>query len=226
MLRRLAKIGFCHVVATPHMRPGMFDNRIDDLQAAYLNARSSLGESADLPHTSLGSEHFFDTDVISEILAGRGLPYLDRPVSPDDSRRQGALLIEFSDLTPLRLIEDQLFQLQTSGFVPVIAHPERYRAVWSEPEIVARLVDLGSVALLDVAALVGKYGERSQVAAHELMALGVYDAACTDAHRPSDVELAGQGMLRIEEMYGADEVSLLFAENPRLLLAGVRPPRG
>jgi len=226
MLLRLARLGFSHVVATPHMRPGMFDNKANDLRKAYDHARSLLGQSEDLPHTSLGSEHFFDTDVLSEIMAGNGLPYLEKPSNEEAVRKKGALLVEFSDLVPLRLIEEQLFHLQRSGFIPVIAHPERYRAVWTEPEIVARLVELGSVALLDISALVGKYGERSKSAAHELLSLGVYDAACTDSHRPADVDTAQQGMLRMEELYGPDEVTLLFAENPRLLLAGTRPPNG
>jgi protein-tyrosine phosphatase len=207
------------------MRPGMFDNQTSELRAAYANARAMLGEPPDFPHTSLGSEHFFDTQVVAEVVAGRGLPYLAQHDTTGDLRRKGALLIEFTDLAPLRLIEEQLFHLQRAGFIPVIAHPERYRAVWSEPDIVSRLVDLGSVALLDVAALVGKYGERPQAAALELMELGAYDAACTDSHRPADVDAAQQGMLRMEEMYGPEEVSLLFGENPRHLLAGTRPPR-
>jgi len=226
MLRRLGEIGFGHVVATPHMRPGLFEGRSHDLRRAYQTAVKHRARAVDLPETSLGSEHFFDTDIITDVLAGRGLPYAPEDDDLDAQRTGGALLVEFSDLAPLGLIEQQLFQLQTAGFIPVIAHPERYRAVWADLGIVRRLVDLGSIALLDIAALLGKYGARAQEAAEELLREGVYDAACTDSHRPADVDLAERAIALVRTEYGEEEVNLLLAENPRRLLTGHRPEHG
>lgn len=222
MLRTLHALGFAHVVATPHMRPGMFDNERTDLLNAFARMQPELTERANLPQVSLGSEHFFDASVVEAILRGEGLPY-----RPDEAshrpRHGGAILVEFSDLTPLPVIEKQLFLLQTKGYLPVIAHPERYRAVWDDPECLARLVELGSVALLDVCALIGKYGQEPQRASRALLADGLYDAACTDSHRPEDVERAGEAMAWIKTEYGSEELHYLFDETPNRLLAGTRP---
>jgi protein-tyrosine phosphatase len=225
MLRRLGSLGFKHVVATPHMRPGMFDNRVSHLKEAYERARTMLHEETELPSTSLGSEHFFDSEVIDAVKIGRGLPYRHpaSDTSPDAVRSGGAILVEFRDLAPLQVIERQLFELQTLGYIPVIAHPERYRAVWESPEALIRLVELGSVALLDIAALVGKYGRRSKAAARRLLEEQAYDAACTDSHRPDDVDLAAKGMAVLEKDYGPEELQYLLADGPAALLAGQRP---
>lgn len=222
MLEKLSRLGFSHVVATPHMRPGMFENTPEDLCAAYENTRKARAATPHLPQTSLGSEHFFDAQVVSNILGGRGLPYSESEETAA-SRQTGAILVEFSDLVPLKVIENQLFQLQTAGFIPVIAHPERYRAVWTDRESISRLVALGSVALLDISALVGKYGRRAQDAAEALLEEGLYDAACTDSHRPSDVDSAEKAMARLKKLYGEEELHLLFGENPARLLRGQRP---
>jgi protein-tyrosine phosphatase len=200
----------------------MFDNTPEDLCAAYDKTKRARTLASDLPQTSLGSEHFFDAQVMSNILGGRGLPYSEHEQT-QEVRKGGAILIEFSDLVPLKVIEKQLFQLQTAGFIPVIAHPERYRAVWTDRESLSRLIDLGSVALLDVSSLVGKYGRRAQDAAEALLEEGLYDAACTDSHRPSDVDSAETAMARLEKLYGAEELQLLLAENPARLLRGQRP---
>ncbi len=221
MLRKLKQLGFSHVVATPHMRPGMFDNRPSDLHSAYSATESARCSTPELPNTSLGSEHFFDATVLADILTGDGLPY--RPSEKAPNRHGGAILVEFADLTALQLIEKQLFALQTKGFIPVIAHPERYRAAWKTPELVTRLVDLGSVALLDISSLVGKYGRRAQTCAEQLLKLGIYDAACTDSHRPGDVDTAEEAMDRVVSVYGQDELDLLLRENPTKLLHGQRP---
>lgn len=224
MLRKLGAMGFSHVVATPHMRPGMFDNVAADLRAAYSRATASLKSADALPATSLGSEHYFSAEVVAAIYSGRGLPYLpSADVSDEEQRQGGAILVEFNDLTALPIVEHQLFQLQTAGYIPVIAHPERYRAVWENPEIVARLVSLGSVALLDTAALVGKYGRRAQETAELLLHNGDYDAACSDAHRPADVDLVAKAVDLIARKYGPEEVELLLKRGPDALLAGLRP---
>jgi protein-tyrosine phosphatase len=59
MLRELKKIGFDRVVATPHMRPGLFDNTQADLQRAFDELTPALGGS-ELPDVDLSSEHYFD----------------------------------------------------------------------------------------------------------------------------------------------------------------------
>jgi protein-tyrosine phosphatase len=115
-----------------------------------------------------------------------------------------------------------LFDLRQRGLLTVIAHPERYRCIWRSPEILERLVDSGAAALLDAAALVGKYGREPKRAAEELLERGLYHAACSDAHRTTDVAEVEKGMRVIAEKYGAGEVEFLFGEGPKAILAGER----
>jgi protein-tyrosine phosphatase len=105
----------------------------------------------------------------------------------------------------------------------VIAHPERYQAIWRSADVMEELVDAGAAALLDVAALVGKYGQRPQRTAEALLERGLYHAACSDAHRPSDMAAVRSGMRRVEQLYGNDELELLFREGPLALLSGRLP---
>lgn len=233
MLRGLFSLGFVHVVATPHMRPGMFDNVKSDLVNKYQSVLETLETSFGplssnanpthgLPEVSLGSEHYFDDGVIAALRAGNGLPYA-RGVQSGETRAAGGLLVEFHDLTPAAAIERQLFELQTLGYVPVIAHPERYRSVWEDPNRLGRLLDLGSTALLDVAAVVGKYGREAEKCSKKLLELGFYGAACSDAHRPSDLAAVARGMSWIRTEYGQEELDFLMAEAPAQLLDGKRP---
>lgn len=226
LLVGLKRLGFSHVVATPHMRPGMFNNTHADLRRAYRSTCADLESAAGrLPALSLGSEHFFDALVVEAIHRGGGLPYrADEEVFEEGERHGGALLVEFHDLCPLTLIEQQLFRLQTAGYLPVLAHPERYRQVWSDPSVVERLQARGCVALLDLAAIVGKYGARAQETARLLLDEGCYHAACSDSHRPGDVEAMDRAMTQLARDYGHDELELLLGAGPRALLDGRRPP--
>lgn len=226
MLRALRALGFDHVAATPHTRPGMFNNSSQDLRSAFIRMRDSIPSGDDYPATSLASEHFFDDTVVAAIHAGDALPYRRYFDPSETTRRGGAILVEFLDLPPAAVLEQQLFLLKRAGFLPVIAHPERYRAVWSAPERLLSIVEQGSVALLDTAALAGKYGRRARASAELLLENEAYEAACSDAHRPADVQLLEKGMLWIQKRYGDEELELLFRDGPNALLDGKHPNTG
>lgn len=213
ILRLLRSLGFELVTATPHMRPGLFENERSAILDAYREAEAALRQRSDaslLPRVQLSCEHYFDAIVIERIHSGEALPY------PGGK----AILLEFYDQDFPRTLREQLFRIQASGLRPVIAHPERYQKIWEAPEILEGLVDAGAVALLDVAALAGKYGRRPQRCAEELLDTDLYYAACSDAHRPGDVEAVAQGMRRLTELYGKEELRVLLSDGPRDILGG------
>jgi len=166
-----------------------------------------------VPAIELSSEHYFDELVYSRLLNGQALPY------PGGR----AALLEFyeSDFPPI--IEQRLFDLRRRRILPVIAHPERYRRFWDQPEALARLVEQGVPALLDCMALTGKYGRRPQRAAEDLLERELYHAACTDLHRPADLSVVEQSLKLIEKRYGSEEITFLFREGPEALLQGRLP---
>lgn len=217
MLRALYQAGFSRVVATPHMRPGLFDNHRGDLTAAFAEtsrALEGLEQTTPLPTIDLASEHYFDDVVFGRLMNDEALPYTGGK----------AVLLEFYEIDFPPMIEHRLFDLRAKKrLLPVIAHPERYRAIWRSAETLERLVDSGVAALLDTAALTGKYGRQAMRSAEELLERGLYHAACSDAHRPADVAEVQKGMDRIEREYGLDEVNFLFRDGPTSLLAGQLP---
>ncbi|MBL8720022.1 MAG: protein tyrosine phosphatase [Myxococcales bacterium] len=210
LLRALHQVGFDHVVATPHMRPSMFDNQAPGIREAFA-AMEALAVGAEYPKVSLAAEHFFDDVVYGRLMAGQGLPY-------GNGR---AVLIEFAyERLPLA-IEARFFDLRRKRLRPVVAHPERYEPFWKKPEKAAESMRrAGGVLLLDVAALVGKYGQKAQRTAEELVEAHAYYAACSDAHRPEDATEVGKGIERLEKMVGTHESARLLTKGPHDILTG------
>jgi len=209
MLRALKSAGFDFVMATPHMRPAMFDNAKEDLQRAFEAMGPVLAEP-NLPEVGLSSEHFFDDVVFHRMMTGEALPY------PGDK----AVLVEFpNDAFPFGIV-GRFFDLRMKRLRPVLAHPERYRPVWKDVSVLDPLLDGGAVLLLDVAALVGKYGRAPERAALELLEAGYYEAACSDAHRAADVDYVARGIERLEELMGKEEAEYLMRDGPLAILKG------
>jgi protein-tyrosine phosphatase len=213
LLRALRRIGFDTVVATPHMRPGLFDNTREALTAAFERMQPHL-VGDDLPNVALSSEHYFDDVVYTRIMSDSALPYPGAH----------AVLLEFYESDFPLSIDRRFAELRLKKhLIPVIAHPERYQPIWRDADVLERLLDAGAAALLDTAALMGKYGRKPERAALELCERGLYHAACSDAHRPADVDEVRAGMKKIEQLWGPEEVDFLFREGPLALLSGRIP---
>jgi protein-tyrosine phosphatase len=210
LLGALHRAGFSTVVATPHMRPGMFDNTRASLTAAFDATRAALAGKPGLPATLLSSEHFFDDIVFQRLMEDDALPY------PGGH----AVLVEFPSRSFPTRVAHRFFDLRRHRLRPVLAHPERYEPVWDDLTVLDPLVDGGALLLLDVAALAGKYGRAPRRAAEELLEEGYYYAACSDAHAERDVAEVEKGIRALFDRMGKDEATFLLAEGPQSILDG------
>lgn len=232
LLRGLGAAGFSLVVATPHMRPGMFDNDKSALERAFARMCPHVVGVAGLPDVHLASEHFFDDVVFGRLVRGQGLPYpllgAPAPATPVGTSAVGAsgagartkrsVLIELSPQGFPAQLQHRLFDLGRAGLRPVIAHPERYQPVWKDDRCLDPLFDAGACLLLDVCAVVGKYGRAAERAAWKLLEEDAYEAACSDAHRPEDTKEVIAAIALLEKKLGRAETERLLRNGPRGLL--------
>jgi protein-tyrosine phosphatase len=210
LCRRLAELGYSTVVATPHMRPGMFDNHKPQLMAAFEDFRMAAAGETGLPELGLAAEHFLDDMFMDKLGRDETLPY------PGGH----AALIEFpTDRFPLGL-DECVFKMRVRGLRPVIAHPERYTPLWTSNLPLEHLIERGALALLDTMSLVGKYGRKSKAAAERMLEIGMYYAACSDSHKPADVDTLQEAIARLVELAGQDAAQALLGDHPRQILAG------
>ncbi len=211
LLKALRDIGFAKVIGTPHMRAGLFENSREDIEQAYAATVRALEAHSDLPELDLAAEHHLDDVAYRRLINGRGLLY------PPSGR---CALIEFPyDHFPLRCAE-RFFELRCKKIRPVLAHPERYRPVWKDIEVLDPLLDGGALLLLDLAALDGKYGRGSKKTAIELLEAGYYYAACSDAHSAKDVKAVGAGLKKLVKLMGEEEADFMLRQGPQNIVAG------
>lgn len=175
LLKALSDDGVEHVIVTPHVYKGHFDNDSAGIAAAF------DAFSAQVPPTLVtvlghwAAEVRLDEHVLPLLRSGK-LPLL----SGEGGYR--TVLLEFPDtLIPVgteKLIE----YLLTQDIHPVIAHPERNKAVRENPSKAKALVDLGCAMQLTAGALLGDFGLAVSRSAHQLVDDGLVHAVASDAH--------------------------------------------
>lgn len=215
MLQGLFRAGFDIVMATPHMRPGMFDNDRAALVASFEAMRVHLESASTLPTVFLASEHFFDEVVFARLVQGEALPYPDIGLHSPNKR---GVLVELPPHAFPAKIASRFFDLGRAGLRPILAHPERYQPVWKDDACLDPLLDAGACLLLDVCALIGKYGRAAQKAAEKLLDDEAYEAACSDAHRPEDAAATQAAIEVLEKAVGSAETERLLRHGPRGIL--------
>jgi len=213
LLTGLRSVGYDVVVATPHIRTAMWENRRPGLTSTYDAFRASapfVAAAGALPETGLAAEHFYD-DVFWDLF------------SHDEAMRYPgahAALVELSEQMIPKGLPERAFAMARRGAHLVLAHPERYAPLFRGSEALDPLLDVGVLPLLDLMSLVGRYGRAPQEAARRMLDEGLYYAACSDAHKPSDVPLVGQAIEKLVEHVGAEEAEELLIVGPRCILEG------
>jgi protein-tyrosine phosphatase len=125
MLEIYRECGIDNIVVTPHIYNPFVRTAIERIRPTFAWAKESAEALGIALH--LGSELYVsDQDVL------RAIPIVDRYV-----------LVEFSLALPPQRLMEQLKQLIDDGFVPIIAHVERY--LWLDPSdaLVHRLKEMG-----------------------------------------------------------------------------------
>ena len=205
------------IAATPHVR---FDypTRPEEMERGVIRLR----------------EDFVAQRIDVDVLHGGELDLGMLATLDDDGLRRFTLaqtgrylLLEFPYSGWPAGLEETVYGLGLRGFVAVLAHPERNRAVQSDPGRLAEAVRMGALVQLTAASLDGRIGRSSQKAAVRLLELGLAHVLASDAHTP---EIREAGLGAAAEAVG--DVSLarfLTVDAPTAIVAGEtlpdRPPR-
>ena len=83
---------------------------------------------------------------------------------------------------------DILFELQVSGYQPVLAHPERYNFYHNSLDEYKKLNNAGCLFQLNMLSTTGYYGERVAKAADSLLQNGLISFIGSDVHHNRHLE--------------------------------------
>ncbi|HEY0190258.1 MAG TPA: CpsB/CapC family capsule biosynthesis tyrosine phosphatase [Kofleriaceae bacterium] len=210
MLDGLASLGVTEQCVTPHQRAGRYLPTAAQIQASLAELETSRRPTH--PTLRLGAENMWD-DVFIQRLAAQEIP---------GYRDSSAFLVELPPPLMPPGMQDHLFKLRLARRVPVLAHPERYHALWDDDEL-ARSLRRVCAFLVDLGAVAGFHGRRETKAARHLLETGLACAVATDAHEVGDLQQATAGLAWIDKKLGHAAVVRLFDHAPRAILAGELP---
>ena len=210
MLDGLAALGISEQCVTPHQKAAQYLPDWDRIEQTL--AQLEMVRKPTHPTLRLGAENMWD-DVFYKRATENSIP---------GYRGTSAFLVEIPPSLMPTGMADHLFKWRMAGKLPVLAHPERYQALWDDDEL-ARSLRTSCAFVVDLGAIAGFHGKRESKAARHLLECGLATAVATDAHQLGDLQQAAAGLAWIDKKLGHAAVTRLFDHAPRQILAGELP---
>ena len=162
-------------VCTPHVFPGLHDNRRSSIEIEHRKLEAQLRvHGIDLQLAWAGEVRL--TPEIIELQQLDELPFLGQ------SDGYHNMLLEMPD-GQVPLGADKLVShLFRCGIRPVLVHPERNRGVMENPDRLRPFVRMGCAVQLTAGSLLGDFGSRAQAAAQHMLDADWVTAVASDAH--------------------------------------------
>ena len=212
MLREAQAQGITDVVNTVHYQHPKMDNK-DTSYDFIINEINTFQNIVNDHNININihpaSEVFFKFNL-TEIL--------ENPITTFGNGKY--MLIEFQRLSFPDGYEDEIFKLQLKGITPIIAHPERYRAIQNDINLAKKWIERGYLIQIDCSSIIGGFGEETQISAIELLKNGLCHLIGSDAHNDKRRNfLLKQALLETEKYIGSNS-SLIIQNNSKKILNG------
>ncbi len=211
MAQIAAESGIMGIVATPHCNVyGLFDNFWNSgFEEKIQKLRKALKENSISVEIYPGQEIFL-SERFEEHLAKEEL------ITLNGSRY---ILVEFDFEVNEATAVTRLGKIISKGYVPIVAHPERYRFVVENPEIVKKIRSDGCLVQLNAGSLTGEFGRYVQQTSNIIVQNELADFIASDAHsqysRTPNLAYAHE---HVSENFSYDYADILLRINPLKVL--------
>lgn len=211
MARLAVENGTEWIAATPHFNlPDIWQDPAD-LKRAYQLLKDELDIQKIPLKVRLGMEIFATENTAELLKAGKLWGY----------EGTDYVLIEFDFDENPDLVFLILEEVQEAGFRPIVAHPERYRFIQRDPEMVYEWRLNGFGTQVNKSSVLGRFGRGAEETAHEMLRRDLVTMIASDAHsseiRTPDMREAWEMLV---QEYSLELADRLMNVNPARVLRG------
>jgi protein-tyrosine phosphatase len=213
--------GITTTFCTPHIYPGLYENKADDIKRRVANLQLILNDKGIALTLNYGADVHLVPEINAGIESGR-IPLLG------GSRY---LLLEPSHhVRPPRFTES-VFRLISDGITPIITHPERLSWYGQHSDDFVAIAKSGAWLQVTSGALLGHFGPAAKRFSEQLIGDGWCDVLASDGHttgRRSPV--IADARERAAQLVDETEATAMVETRPNLVLNNLptlpdaRPP--
>ena len=201
--------GITKIVNTSHCHFDFKYKKGNELKLELEKFNQALKEENINIEVLLGNELYYTSDLIERF---NELDFF----SMNNSKY---ILMEFSPINFPKNIEDVIYEIKIRGYIPIIAHAERYKQVQEDVNIVLDCIKEGALIQVNASSILGKNGEKAEDTSKKLLDNNMVHFVATDAHSSNRRRpLIKDSYNYILRNYGKEVSEKLFIENPTAVI--------
>jgi protein-tyrosine phosphatase len=205
----LVREGITHAVATPHFNDEFPHVPVAEVRERVAELQGALDDAGITLHVYAGHEVHLDDDL--------AVPLRNGQAATLNGTRY--VLLELPTRRFPVFLEGTVGHLRMAGFVPVIAHAERYQPVWADPDLLIPYIEAGALIQITASSFTGRFGSHAQRTAEKLLRRNLGHVLASDAHalslRPPHF---AEGVQAVKALAGADRAREMTVDVPRAIV--------
>ena len=211
MLQTAYEEGIREIIATPHFFASRKSASVEEIKETIVRVKEAMEDWGFSIELYPGNEIYYRSEVAELLEEGKICTLAD-------SRY---VLVEFDPTTDYPYLRDGILKLDSYGYVPILAHTERYECLWEKKERLQRVKDHGGLIQVNASSFQGGMFDEMAKRAKYIMKNELLDFVGTDAHStgkrsPRIKETASYLYKKLGEKK-ADEILL---EHPKAVIRG------
>jgi protein-tyrosine phosphatase len=195
LVTALQGFGISQIITTPHVIKNIWDNTPEIIQGKKNTTVVELQKNQITIPFATAAEYMMDDNFVKLIQTEQQLLVL----------KKNYVLVEMSYINAPIQLYSILFDLQVAGYIPVLAHPERYLFYHNNFEEYQKLKKSGCLFQLNLLSVVGYYGDEIAKIADKLLKNGLYDYVGSDVHHFNHIAAFDQ-KVKVKDLIPLKEV--------------------
>ncbi|EJX17146.1 hypothetical protein SOJ_25950 [Staphylococcus sp. OJ82] len=204
LLKQAKSEGVTDIIATPHHLHPRYNNNIQVVKEKL----NELGNNEQIEQLGInlypGQEIRVTDQIIDDLHNGK----------IEGINNSKYLLIEFPSNEVPHYSHKLFYELQTMGYVPIIAHPERNKAITENLDILFNLVNVGALSQITSSSLLGDFGRKVKKSSLQMIDNNLTHFVASDAHS-SDVRT-----FVMEKLFRERNLKIYYEDLERLVENG------
>ena len=184
LINELKSLGFKKIIGTPHTYPGLYNNSVESIKKSFEKIKSkNLTKDIKIDYAS---EYFIGDYLIDKASKKKLLTI-----------KNNYVLLEMSFISAPINLHNIIFQLKLNDYVPVIAHPERYRFLFLDFNEYHKMKRLGCKFQINFLSCLGYYGKDVLKVTDKLLKSDMVDFVGSDVHSIKHINFIKNNHLKI-----------------------------
>lgn len=209
MLEMAYSEGIRNIILTPHYGSRAYDVSRETILERFAELKALALDMYGDMNIYMGNELQYSDKTAEDLKSGTAFTMADSRF----------VLVEFSIAISYDRIRQAVMELMQYGYIPILAHVERYDSLIRNSEYIAELSDMGACIQVNASSVIGKNGRKTEKMVAKLLKREKVDFIATDAHRDDKRAPEIKSCVdRVIKKYGQSYAERLFIRNPHCII--------